>query len=131
MPVSKGYAAQDKTTPLAPFSFERRDPLPTDIAIDILYCGVCHSDLHMARNEWGNSIFPMVPGHEIVGKVTFVGSAVTKFKVGQIAAIGVIVDSCRSCPSCNAGHEQYCENGMVLTYAQADRVEGRVTPTTM
>ena len=127
MTVSKGYAAQKKTTPLAPFSFDRRDPLPTDIAIDILYCGVCHSDLHMARNEWGNSIFPMVPGHEIVGKVTFVGSAVTKFKVGQIAAIGVIVDSCRSCPSCNAGHEQYCENGMVLTYAQADRVEGRVT----
>jgi uncharacterized zinc-type alcohol dehydrogenase-like protein len=127
MPASKGYAAQNKTTPLAPFSFERRDPLPNDIAIDILYCGVCHSDLHMARNEWGNSIYPMVPGHEIVGKVTFVGDAVTKFKVGDVAAIGVIVDSCRACPSCNSGEEQYCENGIVLTYAQPDRVDGRVT----
>ena len=127
MPSSKGYAAQDKTTPLAPFSFERRDPLPTDIAVEILYCGVCHSDLHMARNEWGNAIYPMVPGHEIVGKVTFEGSAVTKFKVGDTAAIGVIVDSCRACPSCSGGEEQYCEKGVTLTYAMPDRVDGRVT----
>jgi uncharacterized zinc-type alcohol dehydrogenase-like protein len=127
MPSSKGYAAQNKTTPLAPFTFERRDPLPTDIAIEILYSGVCHSDLHMARNEWGNAVYPMVPGHEIVGKVTFVGDAVKKFKVGQIAAIGVIVDSCRACASCNAGEEQYCEKGVTLTYASPDRVDGRIT----
>lgn len=127
MPSSKGYAAQNKTTPLAPFAFERRDPLSTDIAIEILYSGVCHSDLHMARNEWGNAVYPMVPGHEIVGKVTFVGDAVKKFKVGQIAAIGVIVDSCRACASCNAGEEQYCEKGVTLTYASPDRVDGRIT----
>jgi uncharacterized zinc-type alcohol dehydrogenase-like protein len=127
MSSSKGYAAQDKTTPLAPFSFERRNPLPTDIAIEILYCGVCHSDLHMARNEWGNAIYPMVPGHEIVGKVTLAGSSVTKFKVGDTAAIGVIVDSCRACSSCNAGEEQYCEKGVTLTYASPDRVDGRIT----
>jgi len=127
MPSSKGYATQSKTEPLAPFAFTRRDPLPSDIAIDILYCGVCHSDLHMARNEWGNAVYPMVPGHEIVGKVTFAGSAVTKFKVGDIAAIGVIVDSCRHCPSCNAGEEQYCENGITLTYAMPDRVDGSIT----
>ena len=111
MPSSKGYAAQNNTSPLAPFAFERREPRPTDIAVDILFCGVCHSDLHMARNEWGNSIYPMVPGHEIVGSVTFAGDAVTKFKVGDVAAIGVIVDSCRHCSSCKAGEEQYCENG--------------------
>jgi uncharacterized zinc-type alcohol dehydrogenase-like protein len=127
MPASKGYAAQDKTAPLAPFSFERRDPLPNDIAIEILYCGVCHSDLHMARNEWGNAVYPMVPGHEIVGKVIYAGDAVSKFKVGQIAAIGVIVDSCRRCASCTAGEEQYCENGVTLTYAHPDRVDGRIT----
>jgi uncharacterized zinc-type alcohol dehydrogenase-like protein len=127
MTASKGYAAQDKSTPLAPFSFERRDPLPHDIAIEILFCGVCHSDLHMARNEWGNAVYPMVPGHEIVGKVTFAGSAVTKFKVGDIAAIGVLVDSCRECAKCTVGEEQYCLNGMTLTYAVPDRVDGRIT----
>ena len=127
MPSSKGYAAQSNTNPLTPFAFERRDPLATDIAIEIQYCGVCHSDLHMARNEWGNAIYPMVPGHEIVGKVTFAGSSVTKFKVGDTAAIGVIVDSCRACSSCNAGEEQYCEKGVTLTYASPDRVDGRIT----
>src|SRR5271155_5845705 len=111
MTASKGFAALDKSTPLGPFSFERRDPLPSDIAIEILYCGVCHSDLHMARNEWGNAVYPMVPGHEIVGRVTFAGPAVTRFKAGDIAAIGVIVDSCRHCASCKAGEEQYCEKG--------------------
>jgi len=127
MTASKGFATHSNTAPLVPFSFERRDPLPYDIAVEILYSGVCHSDLHMARNEWGNAIYPMVPGHEIVGRVTHVGDAVTKFKVGQIAAIGVIVDSCRSCPSCTSGEEQYCEKGVTLTYAQPDRVDGRIT----
>ena len=94
MPSSKGYAAQSAESALAPHAFARREPGPTEVTIDILYCGVCHSDLHMARNEWGNSVYPMVPGHEIVGRVSAVGSAVTKFKVGSIAAVGVIVDSC-------------------------------------
>jgi len=127
MPQSKGYAAQNKTTPLAPFDFTRREPGPTDITLEILYCGVCHSDLHMARNEWGNAVYPMVPGHEIVGKVTHVGSAVTKFKVGDTGAIGVIVDSCRACSKCEIGEEQYCLNGMTLTYAAKDRVDGSIT----
>ena len=83
--------------------------------METLYCGVCHSDLHMARNEWGHAIYPMVPGHEIVGRVTAIGSAVKKFKDGEIAAIGVIVDSCRHCPPCKHGEEQYCEEGVTLT----------------
>ena len=127
MPASKGYAALSAETPLAPFDFKRRDPGPTEIAIDILFCGVCHSDLHMARNEWGNAIYPMVPGHEIVGRVTAIGNAITKFSVGQVAAVGVIVDSCRDCAPCNSGEEQYCENGMTLTYAGVDRVDGTIT----
>lgn len=127
MPASKGYAAQSKSTPLAPYAFTRREPLPSDIVVELLYCGVCHSDLHMARNEWGNAIYPMVPGHEIVGTVTSVGSAVTKFKVGDIAAIGVLVDSCRTCSKCEKGEEQYCLNGMTLTYAVPDRVDGSIT----
>jgi uncharacterized zinc-type alcohol dehydrogenase-like protein len=127
MPASKGYAALDSKSSLAPFNFTRRELLPSDILIEILYCGVCHSDLHMIRNEWGNAVYPMVPGHEIVGRVTAVGSAVTKFKVGGIAAIGVIVDSCRECASCKGGEEHFCENGMVLTYAAKDRVDGSIT----
>jgi len=127
MPSSKGYAALDKQSPLAPFSFTRREPLPTDIAIDVLYCGVCHSDLHMARNEWGNSVYPMVPGHEIVGRVTATGSAVTKFKVGDIAAAGVIIDSCRHCAPCTRGEEHFCDEGATLTYAVPDRIDGSIT----
>jgi uncharacterized zinc-type alcohol dehydrogenase-like protein len=127
MPSSKGYAVLDAQSPLAPFTFARRDPGPTEIAVEILYCGVCHSDLHMARNEWGQSIYPMVPGHEIVGRVIATGSAVTKFKVGGIAAIGVIVDSCRHCAPCDRGEEHFCEKGATLTYAATDRVDGSIT----
>ena len=102
MPASKGYGTLSAQSPLAPYAFTRREPGPTEIAIETLYCGVCHSDLHMARNEWGQSIYPMVPGHEIVGRVAAVGSAVQKFKVGDIGAVGVIVDSCRHCAPCGA-----------------------------
>jgi uncharacterized zinc-type alcohol dehydrogenase-like protein len=127
MPASKGFAALDSHTPLAPFAFSRREPGPTEIVIDILYCGVCHSDLHMARNEWGNAIYPLVPGHEIVGRVTAVGSSSKKFKVGDIAAIGVIIDSCRQCAPCKRGEEHFCVPGSTLTYAAKDRVDGSIT----
>jgi uncharacterized zinc-type alcohol dehydrogenase-like protein len=127
MPQSKGYAAQDSNSPLAPFQFSRRDPQPTEIVIEILFCGVCHSDLHMARNEWGNAVYPMVPGHEIVGRVTAIGSGVKKFKPGQNAAVGVIVDSCRHCAPCNRGEEHFCVQGSTLTYAAKDRVDGSIT----
>jgi len=113
---AKAYAAQNATSPLTPFQFERRAPEAHDVAIDILYCGVCHSDIHQVRNEWGGSKYPMVPGHEIVGRVTAVGAHVTKFKVGDLAGIGCLVDSCRTCSSCADNQEQYCENGMIGTY---------------
>ena len=115
------YAAQSATTPLAPFSIRRRDPLPTDVQLDILYCGVCHSDLHTVRAEWEGVEHPVVPGHEIVGRVTRVGPAVRGFKPGELAAVGCMVDSCRSCPSCERGLEQYCERELVLTYNSPDR----------
>ncbi len=111
-----GYAAQNAATPLGPFSFERRDPGPRDVVVEIEWCGVCHSDIHQARNEWKNSKYPMVPGHEIVGKVAAVGSEVTRFKVGDPAAVGVIVQSCRECECCRDNEEQYCEKGAVDTY---------------
>lgn len=95
-----GYAAQNPAAPLAPFTFERRDPRPDDVVIDILYCGVCHSDLHQARDDWGFSRYPIVPGHEIVGRVVAIGDNVTKFKPGDLAAIGCMVDSCRVCRPC-------------------------------
>ena len=110
------YAARSASTPLAPFSFERRSPGAQDVAIDILYCGVCHSDLHTARGEWPGTIYPCVPGHEIVGRVTAVGAGVTKVKVGDLVGVGCMVDSCRSCPSCGEGLEQYCEHGFTATY---------------
>ncbi len=116
-----GYAAEAATAPLAPFSFTRRDPGPSDVAIDILFCGVCHSDLHQARNEWKNTVFPCVPGHEIVGRVSAVGDSVTKFKVGDIAGVGCMVDSCRECASCREGLENYCEVGFVGTYNGDDK----------
>ncbi|MBC7890188.1 MAG: NAD(P)-dependent alcohol dehydrogenase [Ferruginibacter sp.] len=126
MTAVKAYAAQNATTPLAPFIFERRDPLPTDVQIEILYCGVCHSDVHQVRNEWGGSIYPMVPGHEIVGRVTKVGGEVKNFTVGDLAGVGCFVDSCRTCPSCLANEEQYCDTGMVGTYNGRDK-EGNPT----
>jgi uncharacterized zinc-type alcohol dehydrogenase-like protein len=124
---ARAYAAQNNTSPLKPFSFQRRDPLPQDVQIDILYCGVCHSDLHQARNEWGGTIYPCVPGHEIVGRVTKVGGQVRKLKEGDIAAVGCMVDSCRVCLSCKEGLEQYCENGAVLTYNSEDKHSGGIT----
>ncbi|MCQ2029287.1 NAD(P)-dependent alcohol dehydrogenase [Stutzerimonas zhaodongensis] len=111
-----GYAATDASTPLAPFNFTRRAVGPNDVQIDILYCGVCHSDLHTARNEWNNTLYPSVPGHEIVGRVTAVGDSVESFKVGDLAGVGCMVDSCQSCLSCGEGLEQYCENGFIGTY---------------
>ena len=113
---AKAWAAKTATSPLAPFSFSRREVGPHDVLIEIAYCGVCHSDIHQARDEWGGSIFPMVPGHEIVGKVTKVGSSVHKFKVGDLAGVGCMVDSCRTCASCGEGLEQYCEGHAVVTY---------------
>jgi uncharacterized zinc-type alcohol dehydrogenase-like protein len=127
MPQSRGYAAQNSQSPLAPLTFSRREPGPTEIAVEVLYCGVCHSDLHMARNEWGQSVYPLVPGHEIVGRVVAAGRSTKKFKIGGIAAIGVIVDSCRHCAPCNRGEEHFCAEGATLTYAAKDRVDGSIT----
>jgi len=122
-----GYAANSARSPLAPFSFERREPGPRDIQIEILFCGVCHSDLHTARNEWTNTTYPCVPGHEIVGRVTAVGSQVKTFKPGELAAVGCMVDSCRTCASCRDGLEQFCEVGFVGTYNGQDKHLGSVT----
>lgn len=116
MSAAHGYAARSADQSLTAFAFERREPGPHDVRIDILYCGVCHSDLHTARNEWRNTLYPSVPGHEIVGRVSAVGNSVKDFKVGDLAGIGCIVDSCRECASCRAGDEQYCETGFTGTY---------------
>ncbi|MGI8546223.1 MAG: NAD(P)-dependent alcohol dehydrogenase [Gemmatimonadaceae bacterium] len=115
------FAATSSTSPLAPHTIERRAPGPHDVLIDIEFCGVCHSDIHQARNEWGGSLFPMVPGHEIVGTVTQVGSAVTKWKTGDTVGVGCFVDSCRECEACCAGEEQFCEQGMTPTYNGVER----------
>ena len=127
MTSAKGYAALRPASPLAPFTFERREPRAQDVAIDILYCGVCHSDIHQVRNDWGNSIYPMVPGHEIVGRVTCVGDQVTKFRTGDLVGVGVLVDACRHCSSCKDGLEQFCQSGWVQTYNSLER-DGK-TPT--
>ena len=113
---SKGYAAQNVETDLAPWSFERREVGPEDVLIEILYCGVCHSDLHQIKNDWFPGIFPMVPGHEMVGKIVKTGSAVKHFKTGDLAGVGCLVDSCRTCENCSVGLEQYCLKGSVSTY---------------
>lgn len=117
---TKAYGTPSASSPLALTNIHRRDPGPKDVQLDILYCGVCHSDLHTARNEWQNTIYPCVPGHEIVGRVTAVGKDVKNFKVGQIAAVGCMVGSDRTCPACKAGLEQYCESGLVGTYNGPD-----------
>ena len=124
---TRGYAAQSATSPLAPFSFERRDPKATDIQVDILFCGVCHSDLHTARGEWGGTAYPCVPGHEIVGRVVKVGRNVRKFREGDLAAVGCLVDSCHTCASCQAGLEQFCESGATFTYNSPDEHTGGTT----
>ncbi len=122
-----GYAAPSATTPLDAFHFERRDPGPQDVHIEILYCGVCHSDIHTARNEWKNSVYPVVPGHEIVGRVTQVGNEVTAFKVGDLAGVGCMVDACGTCPDCHEGLEQYCTNSPTFTYNSPDPHTGNMT----
>ncbi len=129
MPTASAYGAVDSSSPLGPMTITRRDPLPDDVEIEILYCGVCHSDLHFARNEWGISTYPLVPGHEILGRVSAVGSAVTKFVVGDTAAVGCLVDSCRTCASCRDGLEQYCDvGGSVFTYGAPDvHLPGQMT----
>ncbi|WP_220100634.1 NAD(P)-dependent alcohol dehydrogenase [Chitinophaga oryzae] len=113
---TQAYAAQSATSPLGPWNFQRREVGPHDVQIEILYCGVCHSDIHQVRDEWGGSVYPMVPGHEIVGRIVKTGDHVTKFKVGDLAGIGCFVDSCRECTPCRAGEEQYCEKGNASTY---------------
>ena len=118
---SKGYAVLEASKPLVPFVFERRELRPGDVALSVSYAGICHSDIHQAREEWGPALFPMVPGHEIAGVVTAVGSNVTKFKVGEKIGVGVFVDSCRECSSCKAGLEQYCLQGMTGTYNNYER----------
>lgn len=124
---SFGYAAQSKTSPLAPWHFERREPNPDDVVVQIDYCGICHSDIHQARGEWGAEIFPMVPGHEITGHVIAVGSAVTRFKVGDRAAVGVIVESCLHCENCKASLEVYCSDGGARDTYNAKLRDGSVT----
>lgn len=125
--TTSAYAAQTATSALAPHSIERREPGPRDVLIDIRYCGVCHSDVHAARAEWGSAIYPMVPGHEIVGHVAAVGSEVSQFKIGDAVGVGCFVDSCRECAPCRSGDEQYCDQGMTGTYNSYER--GRKQPT--
>lgn len=124
---TRGFSASSPTSPLGLFHFVRRDPRENDVVIDILYSGVCHSDLHTARNDWGGTVYPTVPGHEIVGRVVAVGTGVTQFKVGDAVGVGCMVDSCQSCGACAKGWEQYCERGMTGTYNSSDRVDGSPT----
>ena len=123
---AQGYAATSSKSPLGPFSFERRTPGPKDVQIDILFCGVCHSDLHQARDEWAGTTFPVVPGHEIVGRVTAIGKDVKRFKAGDMVGVGCMVDSDRTCPDCKADLEQFCPNG-VYTYNSKDPILGGMT----
>jgi alcohol dehydrogenase (NADP+) len=129
MSQAKGYGAQAADQPLGPISIERREPGPKDVQIEILFSGVCHSDLHTARNEWQNSVYPVIPGHEIIGRVTKVGNQVKNFKVGDVAGVGCMVDSCRECDACKEGLEQYCnsEVGFIGTYNSPDKHLGKMT----
>lgn len=130
MSNARAYSAASSTSPLASSSIVRREPKDTDVQIEILFCGVCHSDLHQVRNEWSGvmpTVYPCVPGHEIVGRISKTGSAVTKFKVGDLAAVGCMVDSCRTCPECQQGLEQFCQNFPTLTYNAPDKHTGGVT----
>jgi uncharacterized zinc-type alcohol dehydrogenase-like protein len=128
MTKTLGYAGHSATTPLGPFEFERREPGPHDVQIEILFCGVCHSDLHTVRNEWGGAVYPVVPGHEIVGRVTAVGNEVKSFEVGDLAAVGCLVGSCGNCEACRESLEQYCDvGGMVFTYNSPDAHTGKMT----
>ncbi|WP_231410104.1 NAD(P)-dependent alcohol dehydrogenase [Ralstonia solanacearum] len=122
-----GYAALGAGAPLAPYAFERRTLRADDVAIEILYCGVCHSDLHMARNDWGASTYPLIPGHEIVGRVIGVGSDVKRHKIGDAVAVGCMVDSCQHCDQCAHGEEQFCREGMTGTYGGRDRITHDIT----
>jgi alcohol dehydrogenase (NADP+) len=124
--ATRGYATHAANEPLKPFSFERRDPSARDVQIEILFCGICHTDIHFARNELRKTIYPIVPGHEIVGRVVKVGREVKKFKEGDLAAVGCLVDTCRTCPSCEEGLEQFCDE-KVLTYNSEDKYTGGIT----
>lgn len=127
MIATKAYAAPAAASKLEPYNFERRDPGPHDVLIDILYCGVCHTDIHFINNDWGFSLYPMVPGHEIVGRVAAVGAHVKKFKPGDMAGVGCLVDSCRECDYCNEGLEQFCQGGNVFTYSGYEKDGKTVT----
>ncbi len=127
MPRIRAYAAQTAAAPLAPFEIPRREPGPHDVELEIDWCGVCHSDLHQVRDEWGGALFPMVPGHEIVGRVVRAGAAVTKLRAGDLAGVGCMVDSCRSCESCGRDLEQFCAQGAAFTYNSTEM--DRRTPT--
>ena len=122
-----GYAAHSAQDGLAPWSFDRRDPRANDVVINILYCGVCHSDVHNARNDWGSAVYPMVPGHEIIGRIASVGANVSRFKVGASVGVGCMVDSCQHCKPCMRGLEQYCDEGSTYTYNGIDRRDGMPT----
>jgi uncharacterized zinc-type alcohol dehydrogenase-like protein len=128
MSNTKAYAAFNNETPLKPLGIDRRSPGPKDVQIDILYCGVCHSDIHMAHNDWGMTVYPVVPGHEIIGRVKTIGTEVTGFKTGDLVGVGCMVDSCRTCAACEQDLEQHCEQGMVMTYGSEDpNMPGQMT----
>ena len=127
MTETRSYAAASATSPLAPYRFDRREPGPNDVEIDILYCGICHSDVHFVRNEWGMSQYPLVPGHEIIGRVRRTGADATQFADGELVGVGCLVDSCRTCRGCREGLEQYCEGGFTMTYGSPEAQTGALT----